>query len=117
MRAKQLSLELDGLLPPPIVKSYGPSACLSVGKFAKVLNSKGYDIGEKRLFQKLRDLKMIDRDNVPLQKYMDKGYFKIIRQEYREGNILRTYLKILITPIGQHYLEELLANEAACYRA
>lgn len=110
MRAEQLSL-FD--LPPVKVE---PTACLSIGKFAKVLNSKGFDIGEKRLFAKLRQLKMLNNNNIPYQKYMEKGYFKIIRQQYKRGPVGYVYLKILITPIGQHYLEDMFANEEACNR-
>ena len=110
MRAEQLSL-FD--LPPAKVE---PTACLSVGRFAKVLNSRGYAIGERRLFEKLRALKMLDNNNVPFQRYMEKGYFKIIRQQYQRGQVKHVYLKVLITPIGQHYLEELFVNEEACNR-
>ena len=94
-----------------------PTACLSVGKFAKVLNSKGFDVGEKRLFAKLRALKMLDNNNVPLQRYMQKGYFKIIRESYVRGPVKHIYLKVLITPIGQNFLEELYTNERACDRS
>ncbi len=111
MIAEQLSL-FD--LPPVKVE---PTACLSVGKFAKVLNSKGFPIGEKRLFIKLRSLKMLDNNNVPFQRYMEKGYFKIIRQQYQRGQVKHVYLKVLITPRGQNYIEELLVNEEACNRS
>lgn len=111
MMAEQFSL-FD--MPVVNVKS---TACLSVGKFAKVLNSKGYDIGEKRLFMKLRQMKMIDNNNVPYQKYMEKGYFKIIKQQYKRGPVGHVYLKILITPVGQNYIEGMLANEVACNRS
>lgn len=110
VRVEQLSL-FD--LPPVKVE---PTACLSVGKFAKVLNSKGFVIGEKRLFEKLRALKMLNNNNVPFQCYMEKGYFKVIRQPYQKGPVHHVYLKVLITPVGQHYLEDLFANEAACNR-
>lgn len=111
MRVEQLSLFN---LPAENVR---PTVCLSVGKFAKVLNSKGFDIGEKRLFMKLRQIKMLDNNNVPYQKYMEKGYFKIIKQQYKRGPVGHVYLKVLITPIGQNYLEDLFVNEAACNRS
>lgn len=110
MRAEQLSL-FD--LPPEYPE---PTACLSVSKFAKVLNSKGFAVGEKRLFAKMRSLRMIDNDNVPYQQYMQKGYFKIIREAYNKGPVKHVYLKILITPRGQNYLEDLYRNEEACNR-
>ena len=110
MRAEQLSL-----FDVP-VEHYESTACLSVGKFAKVLNSKGYAVGEKRLFAKLRSLKMLDNNNVPYQVYMQKEYFKIIREMYHKGPVRHMYLKVLITPIGQNYLEDLYRNEEACNR-
>lgn len=110
MRAEQLSL-FD--IP---AENYEPAACLSVGKFAKVLNSKGFAVGEKRLFAKLRSLRMLDNNNVPYQVYMQKGYFKIIREMYLKGPVRHIYLKVLITPIGQNYLEDIYRNEEACNR-
>ena len=111
MKAEQLSL-FD--IPP--VK-YEPTACLSVGKFAKVLNSKGFVVGEKRLFAKMRSLRMLNNNNIPYQQYMQKGYFKIIKEPYKRGPVNHVYLKVLITPIGQHYIEEVYENERACDRA
>ena len=60
---------------------------------------------------------IIEYNNVPLQRYMERGYFKIIRQQYKRGFVSHVYLKVLITPTGQHYLEELLINEEACNRS
>jgi len=52
---------------------------ISIGDFAKVLYEKGHrEIGQKRLFQRLRDAKILDKRNMPYQKYMDAGLFVIL---------------------------------------
>lgn len=87
--------------------------CLSIGDFSKVLASKGFETGQTRMFGKLREWKLIDKYNVPYQKYVDSGYFKVIKEPYaRRGmQTLYVYLKILVTPNGQKYIEERLRNE------
>ena len=108
MKVEQLSL-FD--MPVEASKKY---SCLSIGNFSKVLASKGFAIGQIRLFNKLKDWKLIDKSNVPYQKYIDAGYFKVIREPYAKRGVqqLHVYLKILVTPTGQKYIEERLRNEA-----
>lgn len=111
MRVEQLSL--FDTPPVPAVST----VCLSVGDFAKLLKSRGFDIGEKRLFAKMRELKLLDQRNVPFQRFMQQGYFKIIRQQYKRDAVSHVYLKPLVTPARQRYIEDMLRNENACYRA
>ena len=91
----------------------GRKACLSIGDFSKVLASKGIETGKTRLFAKLREWKLIDKCNVPYQKYIDSGYFKVIKEPYAKRGMetLYVYLKILVTPNGQKYIEERFRNE------
>ena len=107
MKIEQLSL-FD--MPVEESKKY---SCLSIGAFSKVLASKGFDVGQTRLFNKLRSWKLIDKYNVPYQKYIDNGCFKVIKEPYAKRGIrqLCVYLKILVTPTGQKYIEERLHNE------
>jgi prophage antirepressor-like protein len=50
----------------------------SMDVVAKVLNL-GY--GRNTLFAKLRDLGILDGDNYPYQRYIDRGYFRLIEQQ------------------------------------
>lgn len=112
MRVEQLSL--FDIPAGPIKKQ----VCLSVGDFAKVLSSKGYAVGQMRLFDKLRVWKLIDKFNVPYQRYVEAGYFKIINERFSKGGRFpSTYLKILVTPNGQKYIEERYRNERDGNRA
>ena len=107
MRAEQLTL-FD---VAPFNKNNVRIACLSVGDFAKVLASKSFNVGEVRLFAKMRDWRMIDKFNIPYQKYIEAGYFKIIAERYFRGSVAHVHKKILVTHTGQKYIEERLKNE------
>lgn len=112
MRVEQLTLFDMPAIPTK------KQICLSVGEFAKLLASKGFAVGQTRLFNKLRSWKLIDKFNVPHQRYVDAGYFKVINERFNKGgNFPSVYLKILVTPNGQKYIEERLRNEGNGNRA
>ena len=56
---------------------------ISMNEVAKVLNIKGY--GRNNLFEFLRENKVLDRWNVPYQKYVDNGWFRVIEQHYQKN--------------------------------
>ena len=56
---------------------------ISMNEVAKVLNIKGY--GRNKLFEYLRDNNVLDRWNVPYQKYVDNGWFRVIEQHYQKN--------------------------------
>ena len=56
---------------------------ISMNEVAKVLNIKGY--GRNNLFEFLRNSKVLDRWNVPYQRYVDNGWFRVIEQHYQKN--------------------------------
>lgn len=56
---------------------------ISMNEVAKVLNIKGY--GRNKLFEFLRDNSVLDRWNVPYQRYVDNGWFRVIEQHYQKN--------------------------------
>ena len=50
--------------------------CIDIGQCAKILNVK--NIGRNKLFEILRQKKVLNERNQPYQKYVDCGYFRII---------------------------------------
>ena len=56
---------------------------ISMNEVAKVLNIKGY--GRNNLFEFLRENKVLDRWNVPYQRYVDSGWFRVIEQHYQKN--------------------------------
>lgn len=59
--------------------------CILIGELAKLLRQKGIDIGQNRLFEKLRDLGYLGNKgeyrNIPTQKAADLEIFKIVKRE------------------------------------
>ena len=57
---------------------------IEIASVAKVLDVPG--VGRNKLFEFLRDHKILMRNNQPYQKYIDCGYFRIIEQKYERSN-------------------------------
>ena len=56
---------------------------ISMNEVAKVLGIKGY--GRNNLFEFLRNIGILDRFNVPYQRYVDCGWFRVIEQKYMKN--------------------------------
>lgn len=55
-------------------------SAFSMNEVAKVIDYKG--IGRNKLFEFLREQGILDRYNVPYQRYVDNGWFRVIEQKY-----------------------------------
>ena len=84
--------------------------CISVAELAKRLNARGYDTGEKRLYETLRNEGFLcrtpDQWNLPKQEYLDRKYPLFIVKEgtYELPNgEAHMKKKTMITPAGITY--------------
>lgn len=83
------------------------NSCL-VGELAKILRQNGIEIGERRLFQWLRDNKYLgshgERYNIPNQEYIERGYFEL-KKGTRSGDngVMHTTITPKVTGKGQVY--------------
>lgn len=87
---------------------------ITIGEFAKALREeKGIKIGRNILFQRLREFKVLDKKNLPYQKFLDKGWFKVIEKTMKVDNDedFRLYVQTLITGKGQVKVYDLLKNK------
>lgn len=75
-----------------------------VGDYAKTLCTGGFEIGEIRLFKWLRDSKILQKNNIPYQRYIISGVFQVKKGVYLVGGVHKQYMQTLITPKGQLYL-------------
>ncbi len=85
---------------------------LLVREVAKVASKKGIVIGEKRLWNKLRNWGLILKDSTePKQTGMDRGYFEVNEgvKETRKGTF--TYRTTRVTGKGQAYIIDRLIKE------
>jgi anti-repressor protein len=91
-----------------LLKSEGS---LSLRDYAKVLCAKGFSIGEKRLFEKLRKIGILDKNNKPYQKYVESGIFSLKSSVYPNkstGDSI-VYTQTRITAKGQEHIYALIA--------
>ena len=82
---------------------------IDIGSCAKVLNR---NIGRNSLFEFLRNKKILQQDNIPYQKFIDLGYFRVIETKYTlpTGEI-KISLKTLVMQKGVAYINKILAAE------
>lgn len=76
---------------------------------AKVLDM---GIGRNKLFEFLRNNKILMADNKPYQKYVDAGYFRVIEQKYDKGyGETGINIKTLVFQKGVDYIRKRLSEE------
>lgn len=80
---------------------------IEIGKVAKVLDFPG--IGRNKLFEILRAKKILMKNNIPYQKFIDNGCFRTIEQKYSmpDGET-RISIKTLVYQKGVDYIRKIL---------
>ena len=82
---------------------------IEIGECAKVLNK---NIGRNRLFEFLRNSNVLQSNNIPYQKYIDAGYFRVIESKYVTSNgETKISLKTVVFQKGVAYINKLLSKE------
>lgn len=81
---------------------------IEIGECAKVLNK---NIGRNRLFEFLRNSNVLQSNNIPYQKYIDAGYFRVIESKYVTPNgETKISLKTVVFQKGVAYINKLLSK-------
>ena len=81
---------------------------IEIGECAKVLNK---NIGRNRLFEFLRNSNVLQSNNIPYQKYIDAGYFRVIESKYITPNgETKISLKTVVFQKGVAYINKLLSK-------
>lgn len=78
---------------------------LSMNDTAKILNM---GIGRNRLFKFLRDKNILMKDNMPYQRYVDAGYFKVVESYYMAGDNSVVSKTTYVRQRGVDYIRKLL---------
>lgn len=74
---------------------------IDMGTFAKYAQKQGITMGRNTLFKWLRDQGVLMDNNVPYQRYLNAGWFKVIENIYNTGSGQYTNPKTLVTGKGQ----------------
>lgn len=88
-----------------------------IGQLAKILTQNGYQIGQNRLFEKLRNEGFLSSRkgadwNMPQQRYVEQGIFEIKESTHIDGNGVNITTKtVKVTGKGQQYfINKFLGN-------
>lgn len=84
----------------------GSDNYFSMSITAKLMNK--FKIGRNRLFVFLREMEILDEDNLPYQKYMEQGYFKVELKGIKNGKQFKAVT--LVSLIGIEFIESLLTK-------
>lgn len=89
-------------------KLYGT---VSIGYLAKAAG-----LGQNRLFKFLREKKILMHNNLPYQRFLEEGYFKLIPQHWSTPDgIVHTYFKSVCTQKGADYVNRLVDKELGLF--
>lgn len=79
---------------------------IDMGAVAKTLAIKG--LGRNNLFEFLREQAILNKDNIPYQKYIDAGYFKTVVCKYTVGDETRIAIKTVVYQKGVEFIKALV---------
>lgn len=76
--------------------------CQTIDEVAKVLGT-----GQNRLFAWLRDAAMLKPGNLPYQRFVDEGYFRVVERQFKDKRgESHTYTRTLVTGKGLAYIQK-----------
>ncbi len=81
---------------------------ISIQEASKVLNIKG--VGQNKLFDLLRTLKVLQANNLPYQRYCDLQWFRVVETKYIQNNEIKVRLKTTVTQRGLNGIRRALAK-------
>ena len=85
----------------------GSSTTAEIATVAKVLNFK--NIGRNTLFDILRKQGILQKDNIPFQIYIDRGYFRVVESKWNTPNgDVKVNYKTVVYQKGINFISKLL---------
>ena len=91
----------------------GTDNLIDMNAMAKLAREENIQIGRNRLFQWLREKGILMSDNLPYQKYIESGYFKVKEYVFETSSMMKTYQQTFVTGKGQRYVISRLKKEYA----
>ena len=85
---------------------------IDMGEMAKLLHEKNnINIGRNRLFEILRNKKILMSNNVPYQTYIERNWFKLIETTKETQYGTKVFTKVLVTGSGQLKIADIIIGE------
>ncbi len=77
---------------------------IDMNAMAKLAVEENIPIGRNRLFKWLRKNGILMSDNLPYQKYIDRGYFAVKETVFETSTMMKTHQQTFVTGKGQSYI-------------
>lgn len=84
---------------------------IDMNAMAKLAIEENIPIGRNRLFRWLRENEILMSDNLPYQKYIERGYFAVKESVFETGTMTKTYQQTFVTGRGQQFIIGRLRKE------
>lgn len=81
---------------------------IDMNEMAKLAREKNVPIGRNRLFGWLRSRGILMGNNLPYQRFIDRGYFAVKESVFETGSMSKTYQQTFVTGKGQRFVIGLL---------
>ena len=89
----------------------GTENLIDMNAMAKLAVEENIPIGRNRLFKWLRKNEILMSDNLPYQKFIDRGYFAVKESVFETSSMTKTYQQTFVTGRGQRYIIGRLKKE------
>ncbi len=86
----------------------GTENLIDMNAMAKLAVEENIPIGRNRLFSWLRKNGILMSDNLPYQKFIDRGYFAVKESVFETDSFSKTYQQTFVTGKGQRFIIGLL---------
>ena len=73
---------------------------IDMNAMAKLARAENIPIGRNRLFRWLKEKSILMSNNLPYQKYIESGYFKVKETVFEAADMTRTFQQTLVTGKG-----------------
>lgn len=81
---------------------------IDMNAMAKLARAERISIGRNRLYAVLRGMGILMTDNLPYQKYIDRGYFSVKESVFETPTMTKIYQQTFVTGKGQQFVINLL---------
>ena len=81
---------------------------IDMNAMAKLAADKNFNIGRTRLFRWLKEMGVLMSNNLPYQRYIDRGYFAVKESVFEVNGMKKTYRQTFVTGKGQLFIISLL---------
>jgi len=86
----------------------GTENLIDMNAMAKLAIEENIPIGRNRLFRWLKGKGVLMANNLPYQKYIDRGYFAVKESVFEVDGMKKTYQQTFVTGKGQKFVIDLL---------